>query len=176
MFFFLSLHTFFLSINYSHGTPNFNPILSCTNCYLILTDCSNGDNDLPNNRFFTSSLAKNKTSINKTPPIIYKKAKNDMIMILGCSGVIGPSKHTAFHATFHVHKTNIVLRCESKLCNSMCTYEFFHKNYTIFCKDVHGGGVFVATSDRIIFYEIPDLDTDCKMIMADLHFSDSKPL
>ena len=38
-----------------------------------------------------------------------------------------------------------------------------------------GGGVFVATSDRIIFYEIPDLDTDCEMIWAGLLFSCSKP-
>ena len=60
----------------------------------------------------------------------------------------------------------------------MCTYELFPKNYTVLRKDcnVHGNGVFVATSDRIISYEIPDLDTDCEMIWAGLHFSDSKPL
>ena len=45
-------------------------------------------------------------------------------------------------------------------------------NYTVFHKDrnVNGGGVFVATTDRIISYEIPDLDTDCDMIWAGLHF------
>ena len=60
----------------------------------------------------------------------------------------------------------------------MCSYEFFPKNYTIFCKDrnVNGGWVFVATSDRIISYEIPDLDTDCGIIWAGSHFSGSKPL
>ena len=60
----------------------------------------------------------------------------------------------------------------------MCTYEFFPKNYTVFGKDcnVDGGGVFVATSDRIISYEIPDLDTDCEMIWTGLHFSGSLPL
>ena len=39
-----------------------------------------------------------------------------------------------------------------------------------------GGWVFVATSDRIISYEIPDLDADCEMIWAGLCFSGSKPL
>ena len=75
-------------------------------------------------------------------------------------------------------KADIVLGCESKRCNSMCTYEFFHKNYTDFCKghNVNGGRVFVATSDRIISYEIPDLDTNSEMIWAGIHSSGSKPL
>ena len=60
----------------------------------------------------------------------------------------------------------------------MCSFEFFPTNYTVFRKDhnVDGGGVFVATSDRIISNEIPDLDTDSEMIWAGLHFSGSKPL
>ena len=62
----------------------------------------------------------------------------------------------------------------------MCTYEFIHENYTVFCKDhngdVNGVGIFVATSDRIISYEIYDLDTDNEMIWAGLCFSGSKPL
>ena len=60
----------------------------------------------------------------------------------------------------------------------MCSYKLFPKNYAIFCKDhnVDEGGVFVATSDRIISYEIPDLDTDCEIVWAGLHFSGSKPL
>ena len=98
-------------------------------------------------------------------------------MIIDCNGVKGPSKQAAFHATIDIHKPDIVLGCYSKLCNSMCTYKFFPKNYIVFCKDgnVNGGGVFVATSDRIISYEIPDLDTDCEIILAGLHFSGSKP-
>ena len=59
----------------------------------------------------------------------------------------------------------------------MCTYEFLPKNCTIFHKDrnVNGGWVIVATSDKIISYEMPDLDTDCEMIWTGLHFSGSKP-
>ena len=60
----------------------------------------------------------------------------------------------------------------------MCTYEFFPKNNAGYRKDrnVNGGGVFVATSDRIISYEASDLDTDCEMICTELQFSGSKPL
>ena len=60
----------------------------------------------------------------------------------------------------------------------MCSYEFFPKNYTIFRKDrnVIRGGVFFATSDRIISYEMPDLDADCEIIWAGLHSSGSRPL
>ena len=95
-----------------------------------------------------------------------------------CSGVKGPSQQAAFLATLDIHKPYIVLGCESKLCSSMCSYEFFTKNYTVFRKDrnVNGGGVFVATSDRIISCEIPDLDTDCEIIWAGLHFSGSSRL
>ena len=64
------------------------------------------------------------------------------------------------------------------LCNSMCIYEFFPRNYTVFCNDrnMNGSGVFVATSDRIILYEISDIHTDCEMTWAGLHLSGSKPL
>ena len=91
-----------------------------------------------------------------------------MIMIIDCNGVKGPYKQAAFLATLDIHKQDVVLGCESKLCNSMCTYEFFPKYYTIFRKDrnVNGGGVLVATSDRIISYVMPDLDTDCEMIFG----------
>ena len=89
-------------------------------------------------------------------------------MILDCNGVKGPSKQAAFHATLDVHKPDIVHGCESRLHISMYSYEFFPMNHTVFRKDrnVNGGGVIVATSDRKISYEIPDLDTDCEMIWA----------
>ena len=94
-------------------------------------------------------------------------------MILNCNGINGPSKQTAFHATLDIHKPYIALRCESKLYTSICTYEFFPKNYTDIRKDhnVNGGGCFVAMTDGTISYGIPDLDTDCEMILAGLHFS-----
>ena len=96
-------------------------------------------------------------------------------MIINCIGFNGPSNQSAFLATFDIHKPDIVIGCESKLCNSMCRYEFFPMNYTVFPIDrnVDGGGVFVATTDRIMSHEIPDLDTDCEMIWAGLHFSGS---
>ena len=99
-------------------------------------------------------------------------------MMMNCSGVDGPFKQAAFLATLDIHRPDIVLGCKSKLCNSTCSYEFFPRNYTVFRKDrnVNGGGVFVATSDRIISYEIPDLDTDCQIVWAGLHLSGSKPL
>ena len=128
--------------------------------------------------FLSLLQPKNKTNINETPPIFSSKAKKVKIMIINCNGVKGPSKQAAFLATLDIHRPDIVLGCESKLRNSMCSYEFFPKNYAVFRKDsnVNGGGVFVATSDRIISYEIPDLDTDCEIVWAGLHFSGSKPL
>ena len=97
--------------NYSHRTVNLNPILSCTNSYSILTNCSDDDNDLPNNRFFASTPAKNKTNIDKAPPIFYSKVKKVKIMIINCNGVKGPSKQAAFLATLDLHKPDIVLGC-----------------------------------------------------------------
>ena len=99
-------------------------------------------------------------------------------MIINCNGVKGPSKQAAFNAILDVHKPDIILGCESKLRNSMCTYELFPMKYIVFRKDrnVNGGGVFVATSDRTISSEIHDINTDCEMIWVGLHFSDSKLL
>ena len=50
------------------------------------------------------------------------------------------------------------------------------QNWLAFSTDENSDENFVATSDRIISYEIPDLDTDCEIIWAGLHFSVSKPL
>ena len=97
---------------------------------------------------------------------------------MNCLGVERPSKQAAILAALDIHRPDIVLGCESKLYNSMCSYEFFRKNYAVFRKDhnVSGGGVFVATSDGIISYEIPDIDTECEMKWAGLCLSGSKPL
>ena len=83
-----------------------------------------------------------------------------------------------FTEALDIHKADTVLWCESNVCNAMYTYEFIPKNYTIFCWDhnVDEGGVFVATTDRIMSYEIPDIDTDCEIVRAELNFLGSKPL
>ena len=90
----------------------------------MLTNCSDDDNYLPNNRFFTSTPAKNKTNINKTPPIFSTKVKKVKTMIINYNCVKGPSKQAAFLATLDIHKPDIVLGCKSKLCNSMCSFNF----------------------------------------------------
>ena len=76
---------------------------------------------LPNNHFFTSAPSKSKTNINKTPPIFSGKVKKVKIMIMNCNGAKGPSKQAAFLAALDIHRPDIVLGCESKLCNSMCS-------------------------------------------------------
>ena len=63
-------------------------------------------------------------------------------MILNCNGVKGLSNQAAFHVMLDVHKPDIVIGCESQLCNSMCTKEFFPKTYTVFRKDCNGSGGF----------------------------------
>ena len=72
---------------------------------------------------FTSTPAKNKTNINKTPPFFSSNVKKVKMMIINCNGAMGPSKQAAFLATLDIHKPDIVLGCESKLCISMCSYE-----------------------------------------------------
>ena len=54
----------------------------------------------------------------------------------------------------------------------MCTYEFFPKNYNVLRRDhnVDGVEVYVEITDRITSYEISDLDTDCDIVRAGLHF------
>ena len=40
-------------------------------------------------------------------------------MIMNCNGVKGPSKQAAFLAALDIHRPDVVLGCESKLCNSI---------------------------------------------------------
>ena len=94
--------------NYSDRTQNLNPILSCIISYSIHTNSSDDDNDLPNNRFFTSTPAK-KTNVNKTQFFSTK------IIILSYNGVKGPSKLSAFYAALDVHKPDIVHGCVIKI-------------------------------------------------------------
>ena len=60
---------------------------------------------------------------------------------------------------------NYVIQC-AVMNSSLRTTPYF----------VEIGGVFVATSDGIISYEIPDLYSVCEINWAGLHFSGSKPL
>ena len=73
----------------------------------ILTNCSDDDNDLPNNNFFTSTPSKD-----KIPPIFSSKVKKVKIMIMNCNGVKGPSKQAAFLAALDIHRPDVVLGCE----------------------------------------------------------------
>ena len=62
---------------------------------------------------------KNKTNINKIPPTFSNKVNEIKIMMLNCIGLKGPSKQAAFHAILDIYKPDIIVGCESKLCNSM---------------------------------------------------------
>ena len=37
---------------------------------------------------------------------------------MNCNGVKGPSKQAAFLAALDIHRPDVVLGCESKLCNN----------------------------------------------------------
>ena len=72
----------------------------------------------------------------------------------------------------------MILGCESKIDGTMPSYSLFPDNFTVYRKDrdQHGGGVFVATKDKLISVDISNLDSDCKIIWASLQFAGSKPL
>ena len=42
--------------------------------------------------------------------------------------------------------------------------------------DANGGGVFIATRDTLVSSDLPDFDSICEVIWANLHFAGSKPL
>ena len=88
------------------------------------------------------------------------------MVIMNCNGVGGPSGQAAFLAALDVHRPDVVLGCESRLCDSVCICGFFPGSCTVFRRDrcVDGGFVFVAASDGMVSYEIPELDTDCGMV------------
>ena len=77
-------------------------------------------------------------------------------MNLNCNGVKGPSKQAAFHATLDIHKPDIVLGCEANYVIG-CTLMTSSLTITLcFVKRaMQMTGVFVATTDKIISYEIP---------------------
>ena len=83
-----------------------------------------------------------------------------------------------FRAHVEQHDPDIILGCESKIDGTIPSYSLFPDNFTVYRKDrdQHGGGVFVATKDKLISVDMSNLDSDCKIIWASLQFAGSKPL
>ena len=99
-------------------------------------------------------------------------------MVINCNSLKSVTKQAAFRAHVVQHDPDIRLGCESKIDGTMISYSLFPDNFTVYRKDrdQHGGGVFVATKDKLIAVDMPNLDSDCKIIWASLQFAGSKPL
>ena len=99
-------------------------------------------------------------------------------MVINCNGLKGKDKQAVFRAAIDHHSPNIILGCESKICADQATYSIFPDNYIICRKDrtANGGGVFIAIRDNLVFSDMPEMDSDCELIWANLQFAGSKPL
>ena len=85
-------------------------------------------------------------------------------MVINCNSLKSVTKEAAFRAHVEEHYSDIILRCESKINGTMPSYSLFPDNFTVYRKDrdQHGGGVFVATKDKLISVDMPNPDSVAK--------------
>ena len=78
----------------------------------------------------------------------------------------GKDKQGVFRAAIDHHSPNVIIGCESKISADQATYSIFPENYTICRKDrtANGGGIFTAIRDNLVVSDMPEMDSDCKLI------------
>jgi hypothetical protein len=76
------------------------------------------------------------------------------------------SKALDLKILIHTEKPDIICCQETRIDESMCSSEFFPNEYAVHRKDrdMHGGGVCIAVSDRCVAHSCPDLNTDTESI------------
>ena len=109
-----------------------------------------------------------------------KKKKNIplKLMVLNCRSLKSTSKQAEFHVLIDEVKPDIICGTESHLNDSISSNEIFPNGYEIFRKDrdLHGGGVFIAVSNKYIASSMPELDTNCELLWINLQCQGTRPL
>ena len=128
----------------------------------------------------------------QSSPIIYQRSSSERLklaskkekniplkfMVLNCRSLKSTSKQAEFHVLTDEVKPDIICGTESHLNDSISSNEIFPNGYEIFRKDrdLHGGGVFIAVSNKYIASSLPELDTNCELIWINLQCKGARPL
>ena len=114
-------------------------------------------------------------------PAKRKSSRKNMplkLMVLNCCGLASTKKQAEFHALVDEANPDIICRTESHLDGSISSSEIFPSGYEIFRKDrnLYGGGVFIAVSNKYIASSMPELDENCELLWINLQCQGVKPL
>ncbi|XP_072014916.1 uncharacterized protein [Amphiura filiformis] len=149
--------------------------LNVSNSFSILD--SDDDVFIPSE--FTSSSPKPvKLDGKHGKPKIGKKPQSIKIMLVNCRSLKSERKRHDFQELIETHKPDVICGQESHIDNSFTNGEIFPPGYNVSRKDrnINGGGVFVAISDKHVASTEYFLDTDCEIVWCKISIVGSKPL
>eukprot|EP00794_Sanderia_malayensis_P002336 gene2336-2688_t len=121
------------------------------------------------------SSPKPSASNGKKAPV---KKSSIKIMTVNCRSIRSTQKQNQLLELIAEHNPDVICGTESHLDNKYTSAEVFPENYSIARKDrvEGGGGVFVATHQRILSTEESSLDTQCESKWIKIALSGSKPI
>ena len=100
------------------------------------------------------------------------------VMSLNCCSLRSLSKRLDFQLMVATYKPDIINASETHIDNLILSSEILGGNYTIFRKDrnLNGGGVLTAVSNKIIATHESNLDSNCEAAWMKVHVIGNKPL
>lgn len=111
-------------------------------------------------------------------PKRHKHRPSLKILQINCNSIRSSVRNALFRAHVDLHNPDIILGCESKLDQSVPTYECFPTHYTVYRKDrtKHGGGVFVAVRAELVSYHLTHLDSNCEALWVQIQTPDAQDI
>ena len=148
--------------------------LDVSNSFSILDSCLEDEVFIPSE--FTSSSPNPVKSTSK--PTSGKKHQSIKIMFVNCRSLKSERKRHDFQELIETHQPDIICGQESHIDSTFTNGEIFPPRYNVSRKDrdIHGGGVFIAVSNKYISTTEYSLDTDCEIIWSKISIIGSKPL
>ena len=148
--------------------------LDVSNSFSILDSCLEDEVFIPSE--FTSSSPNPVKSTSK--PTSGKKHQSIKIMFVNCRSLKSERKRHDFQELIETHQPDIICGQESHIDSTFTNGEIFPLRYNVSRKDrdIHGGGVFIAVSNKYISTTEYSLDTDCEIIWSKISIIGSKPL
>ena len=107
-----------------------------------------------------------------------KKNQPIKIMFVNCRSLKSERKRHDFQELVETYQPDVICGQESHIDSSFTNGEIFPPGYNVSRKDrnIHGGGVFIAVSNKFISTTEYSLDTDCEILWSKISIVGSKPL
>ncbi len=130
------------------------------------------------NEFTSSTPSKSESIKSSDKPKSTQNNQSIKIMLVNCRSLKSERKRFDLQDLIEAHKPDIICGQESHIDNTFTNGEIFPPGYNVSRKDrnINGGGVFVAVSNKFVSSTEYSLDTECEIMWCKISISGSKPL